>query len=170
MPGLLPPRLSTMAPVTGALIDTLRKENRARWRLQQQHQPLNPTYFQVYKGEGKLPSELNRDAIPHRNHMCPTGLALRHPVAPMLLQYATKGCPVQTGKLWTQAEMQAAIDRGPHKSALTPEPIDQLHEEVTEKVRCMQAHLVDWNDIQEDPPKQLKISPISMGPHKSRRF
>jgi hypothetical protein len=66
--------------------------------------------------------------------------------------------------------MQAAIDRGPHKSALSPEAIDQLHLEVAEKVRCGQAKLVDWNDIKNDPPPQLKISPISMVPHKSRRF
>jgi hypothetical protein len=29
---------------------------------------------------------------------------------------------------------------------------------------------VDWNDIKGNPPEQLKISPISMVPHKSRKF
>jgi hypothetical protein len=66
--------------------------------------------------------------------------------------------------------MQAAIDRGPHSSARVPEAIDQLHEEVREKVRCGQERIVDWRDICDDPPEQLKISPISMVPHKSRCF
>ena len=96
------------------------------------------------------------------------GLALWHPAAQTLLQYATKGCPIQTGKPWTQSEMQAAIDRGPHKSALEPEAIVQLQEEVAEKVHNGQAWLVNWLDICDDPPRQLKISPISMVPHKSR--
>jgi hypothetical protein len=66
--------------------------------------------------------------------------------------------------------MQAAIDRGPHISTRSPEAIEQLHSEVREKVRCGQARLVNWEDIKDDPPPQLKISPISMMPHKSRKF
>jgi hypothetical protein len=30
--------------------------------------------------------------------------------------------------------------------------------------------MVQWNDIKRDPPKQLKISPLAMVPHKSRPF
>lgn len=102
--------------------------------------------------------------------MCPYGLALHHPAADTLLQYATQGCPVLTGKPWSVKEMQAAIDRGPHASALQLDAITQLHEEVAAKVQAGQAHIVDWKDIQRDPPPQLKISPISMVPHKSQKF
>jgi hypothetical protein len=66
--------------------------------------------------------------------------------------------------------MQSAIDRGPHKSALHPDAIAQLHDEVAAKVRAKQAHIVDWNDIKHKPPAQLKVSPITMVPHKSRKF
>ena len=66
--------------------------------------------------------------------------------------------------------MQAAIDRGPHKSALAPDAIAQLTAEVREKVAAGQARIVDWMDIRDDPPAQLKISPISMIPHKSRKY
>jgi hypothetical protein len=66
--------------------------------------------------------------------------------------------------------MQAAIDRGPHKSATSAEAITQLREEVQEKIRIGQARLVDWETIKHNPPPELKISPISMIPHKSRRF
>jgi hypothetical protein len=117
-----------------------------------------------------IPHDLDRTPTKHRNHMCPSGLALRHPAASTLLQYATRGCPVLTGKPWTREAMQAAIDRGPHISALAPEAIDQLNLEVQEKVRCGQARLVKWEDIRDNPPEQLKISPISMVPHKSRKF
>jgi hypothetical protein len=66
--------------------------------------------------------------------------------------------------------MQAAVDRGPHQSALAPEAIQQLNEEVTAKVKAGQARIVDWLDIRDNPPPQLKISPISMIPHKSRKY
>lgn len=66
--------------------------------------------------------------------------------------------------------MQAAIDRGPHKSALAPDAIAQLTAEVEEKVAAGQARIVDWMDIRDNPPVQLKISPISMIPHKSRKY
>ena len=102
--------------------------------------------------------------------MCPSNLALHHPAAEKLLQYATGGCPANTGWPWSKLEMQAAIDRGPHVSALVPEAIEQLHEEVQDKVKKGQAQVVLWDDIKNDQPKELKISPIAMIPHKSRLF
>jgi hypothetical protein len=66
--------------------------------------------------------------------------------------------------------MQAAVDRGPHQSATSADAIAQLPEEVEEKIRKGQARVVDWEVIKHNPPPELKISPISMIPHKSRRF
>lgn len=66
--------------------------------------------------------------------------------------------------------MQAAIDRRPHKPALAENDIAQLHEEVTEKVKTGQAKIVDWLDIRDNPPQELKISPISMIPHISQNY
>jgi hypothetical protein len=102
--------------------------------------------------------------------MCPSNLALHHPAAEKLLQYATGGCPANTGRPWSKEEMQVAIDRGPHVSALFPEAIKQLQVEVKDKVKKGQARVVLWDDIKNDPPKELKISPIAMIPHKSRMF
>ena len=106
----------------------------------------------------------------YRNQMCPRGLALEHPAADTLLQYATKGCPTNTGKPWTRQQMEIAIERGPHVSALVPDAMAQLDSEVAEKVSNGQARVVNWNDIRHDPPPQLKISPIAMVPHKSRPY
>ena len=38
------------------------------------------------------------------------------------------------------------------------------------KVRLGQAKLVLWYDIKDDPPRQLKISPIAAIPHKSKAY
>ena len=103
--------------------------------------------------------------------MYPQGLALHHPAAATLLRYATKGCPVETGKHWSLEELEAAILKGPHKSALVPAAIEQLQAEVAEKVAKGHARVVDWEQLKADGvPPELKISPIAMIPHKSRAF
>ena len=124
-------------------------------------------WWATYAGSGNYISD-NRPAQVGRN-MCPRGLALHHPAASTLLDFATHGCPVNTGKPWTIHQMQTAIDRGPHASALDPEAIAQLDAEVTEKVKHGQATLVPWASIKHCPPPQLKISPLAMVPHKSRQ-
>ena len=102
--------------------------------------------------------------------MCPRNLALHHPAADLLLDYATNGCPTLTGSPWTIAQMQTAIDRGPHVSALVPEAMAQLDLEVRDKVANGQARIVAWDTISRCPPPQLKVSPIAMVPHKSRPY
>ncbi len=130
---------------------------------------MDGTYWQTHRGTNR-PAKIDHSRPPHRNQMCPSGLALAHPAAPYLLQYATGGCPVNTGQPWTVEQMEAAIQRGPHSSALEQDAIEQLHAEVEEKVRNKQARLVQWEDIRSNPPTELKISPISMIPHKSRKY
>ena len=102
--------------------------------------------------------------------MKPEGLARHHPAADTLLQYATGGCPCNTGQPWTVEQMQAAIDRGPHSSALEPDAIEQMAKEIEEKVRVGQCEVVEWDSIKDNPPPQLKISPLAMVPHKSRKY
>eukprot|EP00956_Cyclotella_meneghiniana_P042490 scaffold248501_cov111-Cyclotella_meneghiniana.AAC.1 len=58
--------------------------------------------------------------------MCPQGLALHHPAAGALLEYATQGCPCNTGKDWTKEQIWAAVQRGPHASSLEPDAIEQM--------------------------------------------
>ena len=106
----------------------------------------------------------------HRGQMYPTGLATSHPAFRTLQQYATTGCPAKTGRHWTKDEMHAAVERGNHVSARKPEAIAAYQEEIKEKIERGQAKVVLWDDIKDDPPKQLKISPLAMVPHKSRLF
>jgi hypothetical protein len=99
--------------------------------------------------------------VPHRN------LALNHPAAETLLRYATGGCPCNTGKPWTKERLHETVKRGPHASALVPDAVEQLHQELAEKARVGQCKIVLWDDIKDNPPKQMKVSPIAMIPHKS---
>jgi hypothetical protein len=102
--------------------------------------------------------------------MRPKGLALHHPVANLLEEYATLGCPPRTGKPWTKEEVWEAVAWGPHCLALSPEAIEHFCLEAIKKVNTEQAVLGKWDDIKDSPPPQLKILPIAAIPHKSKAF
>ena len=106
----------------------------------------------------------------YRNSMCPTERALAYPAAGLLKEWAILGCPSRTGKPWTRDEIWEAVACGPHRSALSPEALVHFAEEAMEKVRTKQARIVLWDDIKDNPPKELKISPITAIPHKSKAF
>jgi hypothetical protein len=167
-PGLDPPTVSSGERVSGINKRQLRHENKCR-RIEKQEQQAETSYWSTHHGQFSIPTP--KKALKQWvGEMCPRNLALHHPAAAKLLQYATGGCPANTGRPWTRDEMQAAIDRGPHISAMDPDAIKQLATEVAEKVKKGQAKLVLWDDIKNDPPPELKISPIAMIPHKSRQF
>ena len=167
-PGLDPPRLNSGAPVTGTSKNVHRRENKRVRENKQQNQP-SVSNWATHRGEFKLPPERMPPANA-KGGMCPQGLALHHPAADHLLEYATKGCPSLTGQPWTVEQMQAAVDRGPHVSAKTDEVMAQFKAETLVKAEQGQCKLVPWDDIKDDPPKQLKISPIAAAPHKSRKW
>ena len=169
MDNLLPPRLADGTTVTGETTHHLRKWNKGIRQHKLADQPEDIKWWTTHKGNFVMPS-IDTTRPKHLNNMCPTGLALHHPAAQILTEYAMLGCPTETGKPWTKEQMQAAIDRGPHKSALQPDAITQLYEEVQEKVKLGQARIVSWDDIKDDPPPELKISPLAMIPHNSRMF
>ena len=64
----------------------------------------------------------------------------------------------------------AAVRRGPHISALDPAAIEAHLADAKEKVANKQCRVVLWDELKDNPPKQLKISPLAMVPHKSRAF
>jgi hypothetical protein len=102
--------------------------------------------------------------------MCPSGEALHHPAAALLSEYATTGCPVETGQNWTMEQLEAAVERGPHSSALVPEAMKQHAEELEIKIQKGQAKVMLWDELKTNPPPQLKMSPFAMIPHKSKPF
>jgi hypothetical protein len=50
------------------------------------------------------------------------------------------------------------------------EAIAHFAKEAAEKVHTNQARIVAWDDIKDNPPSELKISPIMAIPHKSKAF
>jgi hypothetical protein len=99
--------------------------------------------------------------------MCPSGIAPYHPAGDLLKDWASFGCPAKTGCPWTKAEMWEVIKRGPHRSALSEAALEHFAAEAIEKVNAGQARIVEWESIKDNPPAQLKISPITAIPHKS---
>jgi hypothetical protein len=111
-------------------------------------------FWSECRGEFKVP-EKRQVLTKWRNQMRPRNLALDYPAAAKLLQYATGGCPANTGKPWTKETIHAAVERGPHVSALEPDAIAQLKTEIAEKEQMGQCRVVLWEDIKDSLPVQL---------------
>ena len=77
---------------------------------------------------------------------------------------------MKTGRPWSKKEIHAAVERGPHESALTPEAIRHFAQEAREKVAAGTTRVVLWDTFKKSMPKDTKISPIAAIPHKSRAY
>jgi hypothetical protein len=106
--GLEPPRLESGVRISGANKRQLRRENKKK-RQQRQLDQAEQTYWSIYKGDFELP-EAKEELESWRNMMCPRGLALHHPAAAKLLQYATGGCPANTGQNFSTRNAPGAQD------------------------------------------------------------
>ena len=102
--------------------------------------------------------------------MYPRSFALSHSTAPMLDQWGRHGCPADCGKAWDKEHIVAAIKRGPHQGATSPQAIAFLQAEVADKVKSGYAKVVKWKTIKHKIPRNLKISPVALVPHKSRQY
>ena len=168
-PGMDPPRHDSGEPVTGSTTDRHRVENKRRREERQQRQVDPPDYWRTHRGRFSVPTP-GQSRPPHRGKMCPRGLALHHPAAATLLKYATGGCPAETGEPWTAEQITAAVKRGPHISARSPEAMAYIQEEAKQKARDGRVRIVLWDDIKANLPKEMKVSPLAAIPHKSRAF
>jgi hypothetical protein len=94
-------------PATGALQNELRRQNRALREWRQKGQNI-ATYWNTHRVQFFVTTE-KPHLTKYRNEMRPKGLALYHPAASLLEEYATCGCLTQTGKLWMMEEMWEAV-------------------------------------------------------------
>ncbi len=169
--GLDQPRLDeTNAKVMGEDKRKLRVQNKKRKQLLRATQAPQSQWTRHTGQVSYESTPLPRTRQTYRSSMCPMVRSLNHPAADTLRKWATFGCPTQTGRNWTKEEMWEAVKQGPHWSATTPEALTHFAKEITEKIRIHQARLVPWDDIKDNPPAQLKISPIAAIPHKSKAF
>jgi len=102
--------------------------------------------------------------------MFPRNDVLDHPAGPDLLRYALNGCPVDCGTDWSYEQLEAAIKNGAHASANETEAASACRKEAIERVKEGCCRLVYWDEIKNNIPRKLKISPIAAIPHKSRKF
>jgi hypothetical protein len=98
----------------------------------------------------------------------PLGVVLGHPFGKTLQKWRT-GVPVDCGKPWSQEAIQAAIARGPHKTALLPEAIPLVHEDIAHQVKAGFSEIINWDEIKHSLPAQFKISPVTVMPQTGRR-
>jgi hypothetical protein len=121
--------------------------------------------------EQNFPQELPvKDTISKLGLMWPRTYSLHHEAIPLLLSYAKQGCLVDCGEDWDMTKIMAMLERGPHISAKDPQAITQLQAETKEKVKNNYARVVRFSDIRSNIPNLLKISPVTMIPHKSKAF
>ncbi len=136
----------------GANKKQMHTENcKRRWALQQAAQA-TPLWTMHVGTQILLAQAANKLRPTHRNSMCLTGLAVEHPAAAILMDRVQFGCPIKTGKPWTQADIEEAIERGPQQLALSSEAIQHFAEEIKEKIRTNQAWVIKWDTIKDNPP------------------
>jgi len=157
-PLALPPRPigPPVAPPTSALTPV---EEHTKIMAQIQALDSIPDEIPVKQTIGK--SDLMRPNPPY---------GVSHNAIPLLEGYANDGCPVQCGPPWSRDTVELLLKRGPHRSALKRKAIIQLRAETEEKINNGYARVVKWEDIKNDMPVNLKISPVAMIPHASKPY
>jgi hypothetical protein len=111
-----------------------------------------------------------KEKIGKSDLMHPRTYAAFHEATPLLHDYAKNGCPVDCGPDWTMETILKLLRRGPHRSSKKRDAVRQLRRETTEKIACGYARTVRWGDIVHNIPPKLKISPVAMIPHKSKKY
>ena len=101
--------------------------------------------------------------------MLPTGPALSLEDSPTLSRWSSEGCEVDCAPPWSEEALAAAVERGPHKGALSEEAIQLVHDDVEYQVKAGFAEIYFWDDLKGDPPSNLKISPVTVIPQPDRR-
>jgi hypothetical protein len=121
----------------------------------------------------RAPPTANNSDNPHGKPvsklMKPTGVALLHPFSSNLQEWHEKGMPVDCGDPWSRQAIEESIKRGNHVSATTKEAIDIIKSDVDYQIKAGFTKLIPWETIKDDPPENLKISPVAVIFYKERR-
>jgi hypothetical protein len=93
-------------------------------------------------------------------------LRIKHPAQRFLKYLKTRGVPVLLATPpWDQARIQAAVKRGPHKSAKDHHAF--LHTEMADMIEKGQWIVLPYDQVKDLP--NLRISPIGVVPQRDRR-
>jgi hypothetical protein len=117
-------------------------------------------------GDTSKPEEIPQGE--HTSLMQPQPLAGVHPFSPTLQEWEC-GIPVDCGPDWDWDIITAAVSRGPHPTARTPESVALFKEDIAYQIRAGFCRVFLWDDIKKLRPKNLKISPVAVVPQVNRR-
>ena len=92
--------------------------------------------------------------------------SLIHPSVDFLKAYATEGLPSNYSLDWSTDHIEASLCCGPHPSENPPAAMKALHVKTSEKIKNIYAKVLRYGNIKGNTPEKLKISPITMIPHK----
>ena len=84
--------------------------------------------------------------------MQPQDIGRAHGFVPTLEEYTVQGVPVDCGDDWSCSTIEAAIERGPHQTALTPDALQFFEEDIAYQVEAGFTKAVLWDDIKHEPP------------------
>jgi hypothetical protein len=79
------------------------------------------------------------------------------------------GVSVDCGAEWSWEAIEAAVQKGAHKSATMAESITLIAEDVAYQVKAGYAQVIAWEDIKRLRPRNLKIPPLVILPQRNRR-
>jgi hypothetical protein len=90
-----------------------------------------------------------------RSLLQPQALAASQPFYPTLGQWGTQGVPIDCGPDWNWEAIEAAVTWGPHRSALEPENVALVHEDIKYQVNAGFSTIMMWEDIKRLRPSSL---------------
>ena len=121
--------------------------------------PPAPADAPITKAQGKKSKS--------RSLMQPAAWVAFHPFSETLEEWE-HGVPVDCGPDWDAETVDQAILKGPHRSALDPEAIRLVHEDLKYQVDAGFSRIVLWDEVKGRRPPKLKISPLAVIPQTDR--
>jgi hypothetical protein len=95
--------------------------------------------------------------------MQPQPLAGIHPFLSTLQEWERR-IPVDCGPDWDWGIIKAAMARGPHPTARTPNLVALIQEDIEYQIKAGFCRVLLWDDIVKMRPTNLKISPVAVVP------
>ena len=120
--------------------------------------PMQETKGNLKKKKNKLVRLLQLSAL----------AVMSHPFGAQLASWTT-GVAVDCGPEWAREAVDIAIARGPHPTAMAPDAIALVHEDIDYQVKAGFTEVVYWDEIKDSLPKHFKVSPVAVIPQTGRR-
>jgi hypothetical protein len=133
---------------------------------QQRHEPNLWVPTKLHKERQKDLHPTNQAQGETTSLMQPQAHMDGHPFAPTLHEWSDVGYPVDCGPDWAWETIEAAVQRGPHKSAMDPENRETVGDGIAYQVKAGFCKIYSWKEIQRLKPRRLKISPMAVVPQK----